>query len=76
MAPPNNLHKYAPPKKKKKKKKKLKKKLKKKIKKNLCVPPQSVIASYGPEIIVSSIKFRKGFAKFMMPIALIKKFLS
>ena len=26
-------------------------------------------------IIVSSIKFRKGFAKFMIPIALLKKFL-
>ena len=28
------------------------------------------------QIIVSSIKFKKGFAKFMMPIALFKKFLS
>ena len=28
------------------------------------------------QIIVSSMKFRKGFAKFMMPIALFKKFLS
>ena len=28
------------------------------------------------QIIVSSIKFRKDFAKFMIPIALIKKFLS
>ena len=28
------------------------------------------------QIIVSSIKFRKGFAKFMIPIALFKKFLS
>ena len=28
------------------------------------------------QIIVSSIKFRKGFAKFMIPIALYKKFLS
>ena len=28
------------------------------------------------QIIVSSIKFRKGFAKFMIPIALLKKFLS
>ena len=27
------------------------------------------------QIIVSSIKFRKGFAKFMIPIALFKKFL-
>ena len=27
-------------------------------------------------IIVSSIKFRKGYAKFMIPIALFKKFLS
>ena len=26
------------------------------------------------QIIVSSIKFRKGFAKFMIPIALFKKF--
>ena len=28
------------------------------------------------QIRVSSIKFRKGFAKFMIPIALFKKFLS
>ena len=28
------------------------------------------------QIIVSSIKFRKGFAKFMIPIALYKKLLS
>ena len=28
------------------------------------------------QIIVSLIKFRKGFAKFMIPIALFKKFLS
>ena len=28
------------------------------------------------QIIVSSIKFRKGFAKFMLPIDLFKKFLS
>ena len=28
------------------------------------------------QIIVSSIKFRKGFAKFMIPIALFNKFLS
>ena len=28
------------------------------------------------QIIVSSIKFRKGFAKFMIPIVLFKKFLS
>ena len=28
------------------------------------------------QIIVSSVKFRKGFAKFMIPIALFKKFLS
>ena len=28
------------------------------------------------QIIVSSIKFRKGFAKFMITIALFKKFLS
>ena len=28
------------------------------------------------QIIVSSIKFRKGFEKFMIPIALFKKFLS
>ena len=28
------------------------------------------------QIIVSSIKFRKGFAKFMIKIALFKKFLS
>ena len=28
------------------------------------------------EFIVSSIKLRKGFAKFMIPIALFKKFLS
>ena len=28
------------------------------------------------QIIVSSIKVRKGFAKFMIPIALFKKFLS
>ena len=28
------------------------------------------------QIIVSSIKFRKGFAKFMIPIALFEKFLS
>ena len=28
------------------------------------------------QIIVSSIKFRKGFAKFMIPMALFKKFLS
>ena len=28
------------------------------------------------QIKVSSIKFRKGFAKFMIPIALFKKFLS
>ena len=28
------------------------------------------------QIIVSSIKLRKGFAKFMIPIALLKKFLS
>ena len=28
------------------------------------------------QIIVSSIKFRKDFAKFMIPIALFKKFLS
>ena len=28
------------------------------------------------QIVVSSIKFRKGFAKFMIPIALFKKFLS
>ena len=28
------------------------------------------------QIIVSSIKFRKGFAKFMIPIALFKKFLT
>ena len=28
------------------------------------------------QIIVSSIKFRKSFAKFMIPIALFKKFLS
>ena len=28
------------------------------------------------QIIVSSIKFRKGFGKFMIPIALFKKFLS
>ena len=28
------------------------------------------------QIIVSSIKLRKGFAKFMIPIALFKKFLS
>ena len=28
------------------------------------------------QIIISSIKFRKGFAKFMIPIALFKKFLS
>ena len=28
------------------------------------------------QIIVSSIKFRKCFAKFMIPIALLKKFLS
>ena len=28
------------------------------------------------QIIVSSIKFRKGFAKFKIPIALFKKFLS
>ena len=28
------------------------------------------------QIIVSSIKFRKGFAEFMIPIALFKKFLS
>ena len=28
------------------------------------------------QIIVSSIKFSKGFAKFMIPIALFKKFLS
>ena len=28
------------------------------------------------QIIVSSIKFRKGFAKFMIPIAVFKKFLS
>ena len=28
------------------------------------------------QIIVSSIKFRKGFAKFLIPIALFKKFLS
>ena len=28
------------------------------------------------QLIVSSIKFRKGFAKFMIPIALFKKFLS
>ena len=27
------------------------------------------------QVIVSSIKFRKGFAKFMIPIALFKKFL-
>ena len=27
------------------------------------------------QIIVSSMKFRKGFAKFMIPIALFKKFL-
>ena len=28
------------------------------------------------QVIVSSVKFRKGFAKFMIPIALFKKFLS
>ena len=28
------------------------------------------------QVIVSSIKFRKGFAKFMIPLALFKKFLS
>ena len=28
------------------------------------------------QIIVSSMKFRKGFVKFMIPIALFKKFLS
>ena len=28
------------------------------------------------QIIVSSMKFRKGFAKFMIPISLFKKFLS
>ena len=28
------------------------------------------------QIIVSSIEFRKGFAKFMIPIVLLKKFLS
>ena len=28
------------------------------------------------QIIVSSIKFRRGFAKFIIPIALFKKFLS
>ena len=28
------------------------------------------------QTIVSSVKFRKGFAKFMIPIALFKKFLS
>ena len=28
------------------------------------------------QIIVSSIKFRKGFAKFTIPVALFKKFLS
>ena len=31
---------------------------------------------FGYQIIVSSIKFKKGFAKFMIPIALFKKFLS
>ena len=31
---------------------------------------------YRYQIIVSSIKFRKGFVKFMIPIALLKKFLS
>ena len=31
---------------------------------------------FSYQIIVSSIKFRKGFAKFMIPIALFKKFLS
>ena len=31
---------------------------------------------YRYQIIVSSIKFRKGFAKFMIPIALFKKFMS
>ena len=29
---------------------------------------------FGYQIIVSCIKFRKGFAKFMIPIALFKKF--
>ena len=31
---------------------------------------------FGNQIIVSSIKFRKGFAKFMILIALLRKFLS
>ena len=31
---------------------------------------------FGNQNIVSSIKFRKSFAKFMIPIALFKKFLS
>ena len=31
---------------------------------------------FGYQIIVSSIKFRKGFAKFIIPIAFFKKFLS
>ena len=31
---------------------------------------------FGYQIIVSAIKFRKRFAKFMIPIVLFKKFLS
>ena len=34
------------------------------------------ILEFRDQIIVSSIKFRKGFAKFMIPITLFKKFLS
>ena len=34
------------------------------------------ILEFRYQIIVSSIKFRKGIAKFMIPIALFKKFLS
>ena len=34
------------------------------------------ILEFRDQIIVSSIKFRKGFAKFMIPITLFNKFLS
>ena len=34
------------------------------------------ILEFRYQIIVTSIKFRQGFAKFIIPIALLKKFLS
>ena len=43
---------------------------------SVCLFCLNLDLEYRYQIIVSSIKFRKVFAKFMIPIALFKKFLS